>query len=97
MSFNDSGVSHRMKKKEPENKQELVGFVGVGLDNEDEHQRVTNNDNFLLVGGSEETHEKMQDTSIYFNEKLEERGKRLQDTSTEEAIDLLREAMDKSE
>ena len=51
------------KKKEPE----VVGFLGVGLDNGDGHQRLTRTENFLLVGGSQETHEKMQDVSIRFN------------------------------
>ena len=84
-----------MPRKRKEKKAEVVGFVGVGLDNEDGHQRVTNNEHFLLVGGSEETHEHMQDVSIYFNEELQKRGKRLEEAEVQEALDLLREAMDK--
>lgn len=72
----------------------ILGFVGVGLDGEDGQTRVTRNEHFLLVGGSEETHERLQDTSIRFNEALEQRGKRLEDTEPEEALDLLRDAMD---
>lgn len=83
-----------MSKNEKD--KEVVGFLGIGLDNEDEHKRVTTSEHFLLVGGSEETHERMQETAIYFNEALEETGKRLEDTSTEEAMDLLRESMDRS-
>jgi hypothetical protein len=79
------------KKKQPE----VVGFVGVGLDNEDGHQRLTRNENFLLVGGSQETHEQMQDVSIRFNESLQKRGKRLQDASVPEVVDLMREALDR--
>jgi hypothetical protein len=79
------------KKKEPE----IVGFVGVGLDHADGHQRLTRTDNFLLVGGSEETHEKMQDITIRFNESLDRRGKRLQDASVPEVVDLMRQAMDR--
>jgi hypothetical protein len=84
-----------MPRKRKETKPEVVGFVGVGLDNEDGHQRVTSNEHFLLVGGSQETHERMQDVSIYFNEELEKRGKRLEEAEVREALDLLREAMDK--
>ena len=73
----------------------VVGFLGVGLDARDEHQRLTRTDNFLLVGGSAETHEKMQDATIYFNEALQKRGKSLPEASPEEALDLLREAMDR--
>jgi hypothetical protein len=72
----------------------VLGFVGVGLDNQDGHQRLTRTEHFLLVGGSEETHERMQDVTIRFNEALKERGKRLQDASTEEIEDLLHEAHD---
>jgi hypothetical protein len=73
---------------------EILGILGVGLDGEDGETRVTRNENFLLVGGSQETHERMQDTSIRFNEALEARGKRLEETEVAEALDLLREAMD---
>ena len=78
------------KKKEPE----LVGFLGVGLDNKDGHHRLTRAESFLLIGGSEETHERMQEVSIRFNESLEQRGKRLQDASAKEVVDLMRQAMD---
>ncbi|MBI1916782.1 MAG: hypothetical protein HYS12_18910 [Planctomycetes bacterium] len=84
-----------MAKKVKREEVQLVGFIGVGLDNEDGHRRLTQNENFLLVGGSAETHEKMQNASIYFNERLEERGKPLQETEPQEAIDLLREALDR--
>jgi hypothetical protein len=72
----------------------IAGFLGLGLDNEDEHKRITRGENFVLIGGSSETHERMQDTAIYFNEALEKRGKTIQETSKEEALDLLRDAMD---
>ena len=83
-----------MAKKEKKAQAEVVGFLGVGLDNEDGHQRITNAENFLIVGGSAETHERMQDVTIYFNEELDKRGKRLSDTEVKEALDLLREALD---
>jgi hypothetical protein len=79
------------KKQEPE----LLGFIGVGLDNQDEHKRLTRTENFLLVGGSHETHEQMQEVTIRFNEALERGGKRLQDSSVQEVTDLMRKAMDK--
>lgn len=83
-----------MAKKSKQEKVEVVGFVGVGLDNTDGHERVTRNESFFLVGGSAETHERMQDVSIRFNESLENRGKRLQDTEPQEAFDLLMDAME---
>ena len=74
-------------------KRELMGFVGVGLDNEEGQHRVTQSEHFFLIGGSEQTHEGMQDIAIHFNKSLNESGKPLRETSAEEAIELLREAM----
>jgi len=73
---------------------ELVGFLGVGLDNKDGHQRLTRTKHFFLYGGSAETHEQMQDTAIRFNEALDDRGKQLSDASKEEILDMFREAME---
>jgi hypothetical protein len=84
-------VAAKKKKQQPE----VLGFVGVGLDNQDDHKRLTRTDHFILVGGSEDTHGKMQEVTIRFNEGLDERGKRLQDATLEEVLDLMRKAMDK--
>lgn len=65
------------------------------MDGRDEHRRITRGDNFCLVGGSEETHEKMTETAVKFNEKLSKRGKRLGELSREEFTDLIREASGK--
>ena len=67
-------------------------LLGLGFDNEDGKKRITNGDNFCLVGGSEETHERMTETVIKFNEKLSRRGKDLKELSSEEFHDLMREA-----
>lgn len=63
-------------------------LLGVGLDNKDGHVRVTRGKNFHLVGGSEETHESMQEKCIKFNEKLSRRGKELDDLESKELHDL---------
>lgn len=67
-------------------------LLGVGLDNRDGHKRITEGDDFYLVGGSEETHEKMVETTIKFNEKLSRRGKKLAELSREEFTDLMQQA-----
>ena len=82
--------------RKPKNKEsELVGLLGVGLDNQDGHKRITRGDEFLLVGGSEQTHEQMQDVAIRVTESLQTRGKRLQDTSAQEVADLIHKALDR--
>jgi hypothetical protein len=73
---------------------QVLGFLGVGLDNSDGEKRITRSEHFILVGGSAETHERMQDTAIRFGEKLKDRGKTLQETAADEAIDLLRESLE---
>ncbi len=83
-----------MAKKKKTEKPEVVGFLGVGLDNKDEHRRLTQSNHFLLVGGSEETHERMQDTAMRFDEALRTKGKSLRETSPREALDLLHDAME---
>ncbi len=70
-------------------------LLGMGFDGKDEHRRITKGDNFCLVGGSEETHEKMTETAVKFNEKLSKRGKHLEELSKEEFTDLMHEATEK--
>ena len=84
-----------MSKKEKADDRRVVGFLGVGLDNRDGHQRMTKCENFLLVGGSEETHETMQETAVKFTEELSRRGKRLEETPLKEVIQIFHESVDK--
>jgi len=70
-------------------------LIGLGLDNKDGHKRLTQGDDFLLVGGSEETHDRMQDVAIHVTEALKSKGKRLQDAEIREIIDLVHKAMDR--
>jgi len=68
-------------------------LFGVGLDAEDGHRRVTKGRDFLLVGGSEDTHDEMQERAIRFDEELRRRGKRLAEV---ESTDELREIADRA-
>jgi hypothetical protein len=76
-------------------KPEIVALFGVGLDNQDEHKRITRSEEMLLLGGSEETHAKMQDIAIQFSISLKKRGKILKNASVDEVVDLLRKASDR--
>jgi hypothetical protein len=71
---------------------EFVGLLGLGLDNEDEHKRVTTGENFILVGGSDRTHDRMIDTAVYVNDWLLKRGKTLHEATPDELAELIREA-----
>ncbi len=68
-------------------------LLGLGLDHSDGHVRLTRGDNFVLFGGSQETHHRMQETAIKVNEQLERRGKRLEDVSGREFCDILHDAI----
>ena len=74
------------QNRKPEGKALLLG---VGLDNKDGHTRVTKGENFFLAGGSEETHGRMAETAIKFNEKLSARGKEISELSKDEFVDIL--------
>ena len=67
-------------------------ILGLGLDNADGHVRLTQGKNFDICFGSENTHEQLRETCIRFNEKLDRRGKRLEDLSRDEFVDLIVES-----
>lgn len=66
-------------------------LLGIGLDNKDECTRVTRGKNFLLFGGSQETHSVMRETAVKINERLDNQGKRLEDVSVGELRDICHE------
>lgn len=59
-------------------------LLGIGLDNDDGHKRITKADRFSIVGGSEETHEKMTETVMKTFETLDRKGKNLDDLKPKE-------------
>lgn len=78
-----------MPQKKPSSKRKTKAqLLGLGLDNKDGHLRVTQGENYQLIGGSEETHAVMQEKAIKFNEQLRRRGKTLETLSREEFHEL---------
>jgi hypothetical protein len=75
----------------PKKNRKKALILGVGLDNQDGHVRITRGENFHLVGGSEETHGVMQEKAVKFNEKLKDRGKSLEEVSRDEFRDIAHE------
>jgi hypothetical protein len=66
-------------------------LLGMGLDCKDGHVRLTKGKNFALLGGSEQTHDMMQEKAIKFNEQLDRRGKSLDSISEQEFSDIARD------
>jgi hypothetical protein len=58
-----------------------TALLCLGLDGKDGHTRITKGDAFLLVGGSETTHERMQDFTVRLAKALEDRGTRLSEAT----------------
>ncbi|MDD5428574.1 MAG: hypothetical protein PHI58_04985 [Candidatus Omnitrophica bacterium] len=63
-------------------------LLGLGFDSKDGHLRITKGDNFRLFGGSEETHEMMQEKAIKFNEQLDKRHKNIEEINEEEFFEI---------
>ena len=67
----------------------MAHLLGLGLDCKDGHKRITQADKFSILGGSEETHDRMTETLLKTMEDLSIKGKALEDTSQEEISDLI--------
>ncbi len=65
-------------------------LLGLGFDSKDGHVRITKGENFRLFGGSQETHEMMQEKAVKFNEQLDKRHKSLDDINEKEFFDIAR-------
>jgi hypothetical protein len=71
----------------PTRKTQIVrkaGILGVGLDGDDGHTRITRGDNFLLLGGTQATHEILQAKMVQINQELERLGKTIEDVTEAE-------------
>lgn len=64
-------------------------LLGIGLDNEDGHKRITQAEKFSIVGGSEETHDRMTETVVKTFEDLKGKGKELENVEPKELAELI--------
>ncbi|MCI0492122.1 MAG: hypothetical protein L0Z07_04205 [Planctomycetes bacterium] len=69
----------------------IAGLLGLAFDADDGHKRITRGKNFLLAGGSDETHTLMREVIVKVNERLDERGCELADVTVDELRELLDE------
>ncbi len=74
----------RRRKAEPS-----AHLLGVGLDGQDGHKRLTQAEQFTIVGGSDETHGRATETFVKTFEELKARGKHLHTVERKELIDIL--------
>ncbi|MEZ5277121.1 MAG: hypothetical protein R3F07_12135 [Opitutaceae bacterium] len=76
-------------------REQRAHLLGLGLDNTDGHKRVTVAEEFSLVGGSEETHERMTETVMKTFEELKNRGKRLHQVEKSELAEIIQQSTPK--
>jgi hypothetical protein len=69
----------------------LFGFATKG----DGHKRITKGDNYTLVGGTEHTHEIMQETAEKINEHLKKKSKTLSELTKHELRDIAEKVLSK--
>lgn len=74
------------KRKKPAAR---TALLGLGLDNQDGHKRITTGDQFAIVGGSEETHGRLTETAIKTFEELKHRGKHINHVEPKELAEIL--------
>lgn len=77
-----------MNKKKSKTTKKKAWLLGLGLDNKDGHTRITSGQNFRLIGGSEETHNVMQEKAVKLNEQLKRRGKTLDSVTVKNSTRL---------
>ncbi len=76
-------------KAAPKGKLVCAGLLGLALDNDDGHKRLTTGEQFVLVGGSAESHERMTEAVVKTFEELKRRHKRLETVEPKELADIL--------
>ena len=82
-----------MSKRKPRRRQGAL--VGLGFDNEDGHRRITTGEQFAILGGSAETHERMTETVVKTFEELKQRGKQLDDVRPTELAEIIKKSAPK--
>ena len=67
-----------------EKRKKIIGLLGVGFDNDDNHVRITKGDNYDVFMGSEESHEYIQQLIQKIEDELKSRGISLDDLTPDE-------------
>jgi hypothetical protein len=79
-----------VSKKRP--KRGFGALLGLGFDNDDGHKRITTGEQFAILGGSAETHERMTETVVKTFEELKQRGKHLNEVRPVELADIIKKS-----
>lgn len=77
--------------RESRTRKRTAGILGVACDANDGQKRITRGKNFLILGGSQETHDFMRETVVKINERIAHAGRSLEDYSVQELREVVRE------
>jgi hypothetical protein len=77
-----------MQQSTPRPRRLRAAFIGFGLDNGGDEQRVTRGDQTLIFGGSAETHAELRATALRMERELSRRGQDLGELDPSELADL---------
>ena len=75
------------------NKKNTKKLLGLGLDNNDGHKRITQAERFSIVGGNEETHNTLTEVAIKTFETLDKKGKTLDTVEKKELNDIIHNSL----
>jgi len=67
----------------------MAHLFGLGLDCTDGHKRITQADKFSILGGSQNTHDKMTETLFKTFEDLSLKGKSIENATMDEISDFI--------
>lgn len=92
MSIFDLNPESEPKPEEPAvAKPPAPSLLGLGFDSKDGHSRLTRGPEFVIVGGSGRTHDRMVERSMAFTALVHKYGRRTQDLSRDEYYAILDE------
>ena len=84
-------MNRLIKNAAKQPKKTSAQLIGVGLDQLDGHKRITQAEHFAIVGGSQETHERMTETVVKTFETLDRRGKDLDQVDPHELKEIIKD------
>ena len=84
-------MNRLIKNAAKQPKKTSAQLIGVGLDQIDGHKRITQAERFAIVGGSQETHERMTETVIKTFETLDRRGENLDQVDPHQLKDIIQD------
>lgn len=73
----------------------LDKLYGIAPPSKDGHTRLTRAEDFEVIGGSQEVHEKLREITTKVDEGIKKTGRRIKEVSAQELGERIQEAVDK--